>query len=34
MIAMAKRRAWHPRKTPVLVDGRSISEAVLSKAAD
>jgi SAM-dependent methyltransferase len=32
MIAMAKRRAWRPRKSPVLVDGRSISEAVLSKA--
>lgn len=34
LIASAKRRAWLPRKTPVLVDGRSISEAVLSKAAD
>lgn len=32
LIAMAKRRAWRPRKAPVLVDGRSISEAVLSKA--
>lgn len=33
-IALAKRRAWRPRSTPVLVDGRSISEAVLSKALD
>jgi SAM-dependent methyltransferase len=33
MIAVAKRRAWLPRKTPVLVDGRSITEAVLSRAA-
>ena len=33
LIAMAKRRAWRPRKAPVLVDGRSISEAVLSRAA-
>lgn len=32
-IAVAKRRAWLPRKTPVLVDGRSITEAVLSRAA-
>lgn len=32
LIATAKRRAWRPRKAPVLVDGRSISEAVLSKA--
>jgi len=34
MIAVAKRRAWRPRNTPILVDGRSISEAVLSKAVD
>ena len=34
LIATSKRRAWLPRKTPVLVDGRSISEAVLSKAID
>ena len=34
LIATAKRRAWRPRNTPVLVDGRSISEAVLCKAAD
>lgn len=34
LIATAKRRAWRPRNAPVLVDGRSISEAVLSKAAD
>jgi hypothetical protein len=34
LIATAKRRAWRPRNTPVLVDGRSISEAVLHKAAN
>jgi ubiquinone/menaquinone biosynthesis C-methylase UbiE len=34
LIATAKRRAWRPRNAPVLVDGRSISEAVLSKAAN
>jgi len=34
LIALAKRRAWRPRNAPVLVDGRSISEAVLSKTAD
>ncbi|MBM4143339.1 MAG: class I SAM-dependent methyltransferase [Lentisphaerae bacterium] len=34
LVAMAKRRAWRPRKAPVLVDGRSITEAVLSRAAD
>ena len=34
LIAVAKRRAWRPRNTPVLVDGRSISEAVLHKALD
>lgn len=33
MICEAKRRAWLPRKTPVLSDGRSISEAVLSRMA-
>ncbi len=32
LVATAKRRAWLPRKTPILVDGRSISEAVLSSA--
>jgi SAM-dependent methyltransferase len=32
LIAVAKRRAWRPRNAPVLSDGRSISEAVLSKA--
>ncbi|MCE9613025.1 MAG: class I SAM-dependent methyltransferase [Lentisphaerae bacterium] len=31
-IAMGKRRAWRPRNAPVLVDGRSITEAVLSRA--
>jgi SAM-dependent methyltransferase len=31
-VASAKRRAWRPRNAPVLVDGRSISEAVLSRA--
>jgi SAM-dependent methyltransferase len=30
LVAAAKRRAWIPRKTPVLADGRSISEAVLT----
>jgi SAM-dependent methyltransferase len=30
LVAVAKRRAWLPRKTPVLADGRSISEAVLT----
>jgi SAM-dependent methyltransferase len=34
LIATAKRRSWRPRNVPVLVDGRSISEAVLSKALD
>jgi len=34
LIATAKRRAWRPRRAPVLIDGRSISEVVLSKAAD
>jgi SAM-dependent methyltransferase len=32
LIVSAKRRAWIPRRTPVLSDGRSISEAVLTKA--
>lgn len=32
LIAEAKRRAWRPRNAPVLADGRSITEAVLSKA--
>ncbi len=30
-IVIAKRRAWRPRNAPVLVDGRSITEAVLSR---
>ncbi len=34
LVASAKRRAWRPRNAPVLVDGRSITEAVLSKAAN
>ena len=34
LIALAKRRAWRPRHAPVLVDGRSISEAVLTKPAE
>lgn len=34
LIAAAKRRAWRPRNAPVLVDGRSISEAVLSRTPD
>jgi SAM-dependent methyltransferase len=33
LIAQAKRRRWRSREAPVLVDGRSISEAVLSRAA-
>ena len=32
LVAVAKRRAWCPRNAPILNDGRSISEAVLSKA--
>ncbi|MDI6774257.1 MAG: class I SAM-dependent methyltransferase [Verrucomicrobiota bacterium] len=32
LIVTAKRRAWHPRKTPVLADGRTIPEAVLHRA--
>ena len=32
LIAQAKRRSWRSRNAPVLVDGRSISEAVLSRA--
>jgi len=31
LIARAKRRAWRPRNAPILVDGRSISEVVLSR---
>jgi SAM-dependent methyltransferase len=31
LVASAKRRAWRPRNAPVLADGRSISEAVLSR---
>ena len=31
LMATAKRRTWRPRNAPVLVDGRSISEAVLSR---
>lgn len=34
LICSAKRRAWLPRKTPVLSDGRRISEAVLSRAQE
>lgn len=34
LVCWAKRRAWLPRKTPVLSDGRRISEAVLSRAVD
>lgn len=32
LMATSKRRAWRPRTTPVLIDGRSISEAVLMQA--
>ena len=31
LIVTAKRRTWRPRNAPILVDGRSISEAVLSR---
>jgi len=34
LVASAQRRAWRPRNAPILVDGRSITEAVLSKAAN
>jgi len=34
LICSAKRRTWRPRKAPILVDGRSISEVVLSRPAD
>jgi SAM-dependent methyltransferase len=30
-IAIAKRRGWRPRTAPILIDGRSITEAVLSR---
>ena len=33
LIATAKRHVWLPRAAPILVDGRSISEAVLSRAS-
>lgn len=33
LIATAVRRTWRPRNAPVLTDGRTITEAVLSKAA-
>jgi SAM-dependent methyltransferase len=33
LIACAKRRGWRSRDAPILVDGRSISEAVLSSLA-
>ena len=32
--AVARRRPWRPRQAPVLSDGRTIPEAVLSRAAD
>jgi len=32
LLVMSRRRAWRSRQAPVLVDGRSISEAVLSRA--
>ncbi len=31
LIATAKRRGWRPREAPILSDGRSIAEAVVSK---
>lgn len=33
MVALAKRRGWRSRQAPILIDGRSISEAVLSRPA-
>ncbi|MFC1496978.1 class I SAM-dependent methyltransferase [Verrucomicrobiota bacterium] len=33
MTAAAKRRLWKSREAPILTDGRSITEVVLSKAA-
>jgi len=33
LIALGQRRPWLPRKTPVLGDGRSITEAVLQTAS-
>ena len=34
LVAGAKRRSWRSRRTPVLNDGRRISEAVLSKLSN
>ncbi|MEI6971254.1 MAG: methyltransferase domain-containing protein [bacterium] len=34
VVAVAVRHPWRPRKAPVLHDGRSITEAVLSKIRD
>lgn len=34
LVASAQRRAWRPRRAPILADGRSITEAVLSKVRD
>jgi SAM-dependent methyltransferase len=34
IVAVAVRHPWRPRKAPVLKDGRSITEAVLSKIKD
>lgn len=31
LVAEARRRGWRERNAPILIDGRSISEAVLSK---
>lgn len=31
LIALAKRRSWRPRNAPVLTDGRSLTEAVLTR---
>jgi SAM-dependent methyltransferase len=30
MVCRAKRRIWHPRRTPRLVDGRSIADATIN----
>jgi len=33
LIAVAKRRGWRPRNAPVLTDGRTLTEVVLSRAS-
>jgi hypothetical protein len=31
MVAYGRRKGWRPRQTPVLSDGRNITEAVLKQ---